>query len=232
LVLQTNKNIFKLRSPYRQRILQECGTKILDDFKQYSYLELSECIITDSYSLSNFRKIIHVVLPKFNTVFENAGESSLHLAIRNIFDISLEKNIHSICFGYEIFLPSKNFPLEKSLHIVLRTIRKCLEKFDKKFSAVFLVIEKNEGELFKKMRETLAIYFPRSSQEEEFFKDKLSIYNSLNVTEFGDVILPERQLDCKSDLRKLCEEKNYIEKISEFKELYVRDEDDIKNYKM
>jgi len=221
-----------LRSTFRQKILQECGTKILDDFKQFPDLELSECVITDCYSLSNFRKIIHVVLPKFNQDFENACESSLHLAIRNIFDICLEKNIHSICFGYEIFLPSNHFRLDKSLHIVLRTLRKCLEKFDKKFSAIFLIIEKSEIDLFNQMKEALCVYFPRSFQEEEFFKDKLAIYNSLNVTEFGDAILAERQLDCKSDLRKFYDGKNSLVEISEFQEFYVKDEDDIKNYKM
>ena len=127
-----------MRLTFRQKTLQECATKILDDFKQFPNLDLSECVITDCYSLSNFKKIIHVVLPKYNQDFENACESSLHLAIRNIFDICLEKDIHSTCFGYEIFLPSNHFRLDKTLQIVLRTIRKCLEKLDKKISAIFL----------------------------------------------------------------------------------------------
>jgi hypothetical protein len=112
-----------------------------------------------------------------------------------------------MCFGYEIFIPSNNFRLDKSLHIVLGIIRKCIEKFDKKIYAIFLVIEKSESDLLNQMKESLGMYFPISFQEEIFFKDKLSIYNSLNVTEFGDVVLPERQLDSKSDLRKFCEGK-------------------------
>lgn len=186
-------------------------------------------MLTDSYSLANYKKIIHVVLPKFNPSLQNACESSLHLAVRNIFDISLQKNITSICFGYEIFSPSEKFPLDKSIHIVLRTIRKCLEKFQDKFSAIFFVIEKKEDEIYNRLNVALGIYFPRSYEEEEFHKNKLHEFNSLNVSEYGDVVLSERQLEHKVIIGN---ENNLEKKSQEFEDYYMNEEDDIKNYKM
>lgn len=86
LILQTNKNLFKSSTEYREKILKTCGDKLLDEFKVLDALSLSECVVTNGYNL-NFKKIIHVVLPKFTNIYQNACESSLHLATRNILDV-------------------------------------------------------------------------------------------------------------------------------------------------
>jgi hypothetical protein len=220
---------------YRKKILKECGSKILVDLSVRSQesLSLSECFITSSYSLSTFKQIIHVVLPKFTITYQNACESSLHLAIRNVFDICIQNNIRSICFGSEIIKPSKSFPIMSAISVVCRTVHKCLEKFYNKFDKIFFVIEDKEN--FDKFRDTFKMYFPRNQQEQNFYSKYLP---NILETEYGDIINPERQIKVKSDFEKnpKYSEKNYYNTsnlvTNNIEGYYLKEEDDIKNYKM
>lgn len=245
LVLQTHRNYYKQPTPYRQKILRECGSRILEELQPYDSLSLSECFITNSHSLSDFRKIIHVVLPKYTVTYQNACESSLHLAIRNIFDQCIQTNIRSICFGPEIFKPSKAFPLMSAITVVCRTVRKCMQKLGDKFDRLVFSVE--DKEIYDKFRENLKMYFPRNKKEEMFYAKFLP---DIKETEYGDVILPERYMNVKVEFEKKnkSEEKieskiknTNMESLSDIpvnsnklsvEQYYVNAQDDFRNYKM
>lgn len=230
LVLQTNKSIKKPPSEYRQNILKECGSKVLDELGKYDNLSLCECIVTGSHSFNLFKQIIHVALPKYSIKYQNACESSLHLAVRNIFDKCLEKNVRSLCFGYEIIQPSKSFPIISAITVVCRTVRKCLQKFGHRIDKLAFVVD--DKDLFNKFRDTFRMYFPRNKQEEVFYAKFLP---NIQETEYGDIILPERQIQVKTDFEKNVKCIHIGEIISDKKiveNFYIAQEDDIKNYKI
>jgi O-acetyl-ADP-ribose deacetylase (regulator of RNase III) len=210
--------------------------------KNYDQLALSECVITKTYNLQHsnemnnlniyFKNILHVVLPKFNLTYQNACESSLHLAIRNVLDLSLQNEIKTICFSSEVLTPSKNFPIMNTITIVTRTLRKCLEKLKNKIDKIYFCI--SDPDLFVKFRENLKMYFPRNFQEENFFSKFLP---NIKETEYGDVILPERQMSVKSEFKLFIKEGENPEKINinpkePIENYYVNQKDDIKNFNM
>jgi hypothetical protein len=197
-------------------------------------MNLSECVITKSYNLIKFKRIIHTILPKFNSIYHNACESSLHLAMRNVFDICIQSEISSVCFGPELFKPSKNFPIQNAIAINCRTMRKCMEKLKGKISKVVIVI--GDVEIYEKLRENFKMYFPRTKQEEMFYAKYLP---NILETEYGDVILPERCIAVKSNFT--CNEKEDLQE-DEIDDIKYKNEiqiekfyykgDDIQNYEM
>lgn len=125
--------------------------------------------------------------------------------------------------------PSKKYPIMTAITIVIRTIRKCMEKLRDKFDKVIFCFE--DSELHDKFRENLKMYFPRNKDEEKFYARYIPF---IQETEYGDVILPERTIQVKENFdekdTKYIEYKN--EEKSKVQNMYYDDKDDIKNYKM
>lgn len=86
MVLQASKIVIKSKNAYRNKVLNKCGSEILDELSIIQTLQLSECVITKGY-YSNYKYILHTALPKFKSDFILASESSLHFAVRNILDV-------------------------------------------------------------------------------------------------------------------------------------------------
>ncbi len=197
-------------------------------------------MLTRSHNLTKFQKIIHVVLPKYTSTYQIACESSLHLAMRNVLDTSLQNNIRTICLGSELIRPSKSYPVITAITIIIRTLRRCLEKLKDKFDKIVICLQ--DKELYDKFRENLKMYFPRNKEEEQFYAKYLPV---IQETEYGDIIIPERHLNIKSKFNSndiQIEKREYKDNTtntltenafpSSIEHYYLDENDDIKNYKM
>lgn len=229
LVLQTHKNMFKKSSGYREGILTKCGDGILDDMQVNWNLSLSECIVTSAHNIGCLHKIMHVVLPKYSNTFQNACESSLHLAARNVIDTSINYNLRSVVLGHELFNPSKSYPQVLAITIALRTLRRCLDKLGDKFDRLTICVE--DKELFDKVREHMKYYFPRNKQEELFYAKFLP---DVKETEWGDIILPEREMKIRKEFA--LNDNGHIENdllpLNKLEAFYSPQRDSISNYQM
>ncbi len=114
--------------------------------------------------------------------------------------------MNSICFGCDIFQPSKNFPRITAITIVLRTLRRCLEKLGNKIEKIVLCV--NDLEIYEKLYENMKIFFPRSEDEEKFMERFIP---DVKETEYGDIIIPERNIKIVSNFKQKNEnpKKNY-----------------------
>ncbi len=226
-------------SLYRQKILKESGNKLLEDLAPYEdYLPLNECFITSSHSLTLFKNIIHVNLPKYSSTYENACLTSLHLAVRNVLDLSMQKEIKSLAFGLDLLKPSKLFPLGLASETILRTIRRVLERHSQYFEKIFFFIEdKCDYEIIK---EKLKSFFPRNKREEEIYTKSLP---EVEESEYGDILRPQRFLEVKyefTDIKnsnKTSIDNSKRENIKKFEtnqleRFHYCEEDDFRNYKM
>ncbi len=221
---------------YRQKIIQESGRNLQEDLAPYKdQLSLNECFITSSHSLTLFKNIIHVSLPKYSSCYENACLTSLHLAIRNVLDLSMQKGIKSLAFGPDIFRPSNKFPLNEASQTILRTIRRVLERHSQSFEKIYFFIE--EKETFQILQEKFKSFFPRNHTEEEIFTRSMTV---LEESEYGDILRPQRVLQVKSDFTDLntfksskvnsnTQNSQFENKLERF---FSSEEDDFRNYKM
>jgi predicted transport protein len=160
--------------------------------------------------------------------------------MRNVLDTSLQNNIRTICLGSELIRPSKSYPVITAITIIIRTLRRCLEKLKDKFDKIVICLQ--DKELYDKFRENLKMYFPRNKEEEQFYAKYLPV---IQETEYGDIIIPERHLNIKSKFNSndiQIEKREYKDNTtntltenafpSSIEHYYLDENDDIKNYKM
>lgn len=80
--------------------------------------------------------------------------------------------------------------------IVLRTIRRCLEKLKNKIDKILFCVE--DDETFEKIKENMKIFFPRNLNEERFMS---KFVPDVKENEYGDIIIPERTLEISSSFK-------------------------------
>jgi hypothetical protein len=145
LILQIpKKHLIQTPSEYRINIIQNCGKEIYSNLSENPFLSPGECLLTSAFKFPGLKYLIHSALPKFSKIYSEASLSALHLSIRNAIDICCENNIKKIILGPDIFKPTESFPINLSIEVVLRTLRKCLEELESYFTHIIICINDNE----------------------------------------------------------------------------------------
>ena len=152
------KHLVTKPSKYRLSIIQKCGEAIYTELSKEPVIALGDYVITNSYSLYKVKNLIHSALPKYSENFTNASLSSLHLSIRNIIDCCIENNFENLILGKDIFNPAENFPLNESVEVVIRTLRKCLDKVGNYFKNIIIAID--DDTILNKIDFYMRVFFP------------------------------------------------------------------------
>ena len=197
LLLQIPKKHLQTKpSEYRANILKYCDSTINSELKQEQILPLGDYLITHNHGLPKIKYIIHSVLPKYSHQYSNASLSSLHLAMRNCIDACVQNKIKSFIFGKDFFTPSSNFPINNSIEVIIRTIRKCLEIVNKHIN--YIIISIDDSSILEKVVFYLKVYFPRNEEEINNYK-KYIPHNK--QTKYGDLIYEERTITISKHIK-------------------------------
>ena len=200
------KHLVTKPSKYRLSIIQKCGEAIYTELSKEPVIALGDYVITNSYSLYKVKNLIHSALPKYSENFTNASLSSLHLSIRNIIDCCIENNFENLILGKDIFNPAENFPLNESVEVVIRTLRKCLDKVGNYFKNIIIAID--DDTILNKIDFYMRVFFPRNEEEKNIYKKYIK---NIPETEYGDLVMTNRNITVSKHIK---ENEKYIKSIS------------------
>ena len=83
--------------------------------------------------------------------------------MRNIIDTWVENDFETVIIGKDIFNPAENFPLNDSVEVVLRTLRRCLDKVGDRIQNIIIAID--EEVIFNTVIFYMKIFFLRNEDE-------------------------------------------------------------------
>eukprot|EP00667_Euglena_gracilis_P008526 EG_transcript_8642 len=146
-----------------------------------------DAIITNAYLLPCC-KVIHTVGPRFNEKYRTAAENMLHSCYRTCLQTLVENNMHTIAFSC-IHSDRKNYLIRDAAPIVLRTIRRFLERYPGKIQRVVLVVQSTVE--YSVYEEQMKLYFPRSKAEE---RQARSFLPEDTGNEIGETVTAERMI--------------------------------------
>eukprot|EP01012_Entosiphon_sulcatum_P022860 TRINITY_DN2783_c0_g1_i1.p2 TRINITY_DN2783_c0_g1~~TRINITY_DN2783_c0_g1_i1.p2 ORF type:complete len:383 (-),score=88.53 TRINITY_DN2783_c0_g1_i1:626-1774(-) len=172
-------------------IFRHAGARLDDEVAVITKEDKPECrtgepIITEGYNLP-CRKVIHVVGPKYNERYTTASLNSLHNCYRNCLQMLVEKGLRTIAFP-PIHSEYKNFFATEAVPMVLRTIRRFLERYPGKVEKVVLVISNPQD--YRIYHTQMRWYFPRNKREEQEAAKKLPLDLG---NELGEIVPEERK---------------------------------------
>lgn len=182
LFLQIPKKKINI-TDYRKKVLAICDDGILREMEKITKLSLCDIIITKSFNFPSVKNFLHVVLPKYSSVYKTSSTSSLHLSIRNAFDQCIENNYKTVLIGKDILKPTKDFPIELSIEIIIRTIRKILEYHSEYFTKIIFSID--DEDILQTLFVYLGTFFPHDEEERKL---NLDLVRNAKLTKYGDFI--------------------------------------------
>jgi len=168
------------------KMLRQGGQDFRAELRHLDPCRSGEVRVVKAYGLP-CSKLLVTVGPKYKEKYQVAGENSLNSCCRESMQAMLENELRSVaipCCWY-----TKGFVLEDHAHIVLRTLRRCLERLRQSIDVVVLVGETAlEVELYDAL---LPSYFPRTVYEAKNTARSLSesCWNP-----WGEVIVEERRI--------------------------------------
>mmetsp|Transcript_30560 Transcript_30560/g.71367 ORF Transcript_30560/g.71367 Transcript_30560/m.71367 type:complete len:547 (+) Transcript_30560:51-1691(+) len=140
-------------------------------------------------------KLLITVGPKYKEKFQVAAENALNGCVRECLQGMTENSLDLRSVAIPCRWYSKGFPLDEHAQVVLRSLRRCLERLRDKIDAVVLVGESaEEVELYDAL---LPSYFPRTDLEaRKTSRDLPESCWSL----WGEVSLQERRIPLSNSL--------------------------------
>ena len=125
---------------------------------------------------------------------------------RNIIDCCIENNFENLILGKDIFNPAENFPLNESVEVVIRTLRKCLDKVGNYFKNIIIAID--DDTILNKIDFYMRVFFPRNEEEKNIYKKYIK---NIPETEYGDLVMTNRNITVSKHIK---ENEKYIKSIS------------------
>jgi len=174
------------------RVLQFGGSDLKADLRHLDSCRSGDVRFTKAYGLP-CNQLVITVGPKFKEQYRVAAQNTLNACCRECMQGLVEAELRTVaipCIWYQ-----EGYPMEEHAHVVLRTIRRCLEKLRPNIDSVVLVAA-SPAELV--LYETLMpSYFPRSLDE--------AVVSAADLpesawTEWGEVFLEERRIRLSSCL--------------------------------
>lgn len=160
--------------------------------------------------------VIHTVSPRYTPKYHVAAENALHGCIRRSLELLLDAGLHTIAFPL-VHSAKKLYPPEEAAHVVLRTLRKFLERYgEHTLQRVVLCLQDSEAEqapqhhpsldagypagaphpsddtdVFALYERILPLYFPRNEEEARLQERFLPAHTG---DELGEVVVDERRI--------------------------------------
>lgn len=116
--------------------------------------------------------------------------------MRNIIDTWVENDFETVIIGKDIFNPAENFPLNDSVEVVLRTLRRCLDKVGDRIQNIIIAID--EEIIFNTVIFYMKIFFPRNEDEQRKYK---KFIKNQPETEYGDLVLETRKIEVNKHIK-------------------------------
>jgi O-acetyl-ADP-ribose deacetylase (regulator of RNase III) len=153
-------------------------------------IRTGEVMLTPAPPLS-CSSLLHAVGPRYNEQYKTAAENALHFCYRNALRVCKEQKFNSIGIT-AVYTRRKRYPREAAVHIVLRTLRRFMNKFPEALEDVVLCMEDLEDQqLYAKL---LPLYFPRSREEEKWAWGEFTSNNVKLGDEDGETVIEERKI--------------------------------------
>ena len=151
MVLRRRAGIFKAAGPGLEK---ECST--------LEGCRTGEAKMTAAYKLP-CKSVIHTVGPKYNLKYRTAAENALHHCYFHCLEEMVEAGHRSIAFCC-VNTEKKSYPPEDAAHIIVRTVRRFLERYGNKVDAIcFTFANATERRAYDVV---LPLYFPRTKAEQ------------------------------------------------------------------
>ncbi|BBN19494.1 ganglioside-induced differentiation-associated protein 2 [Marchantia polymorpha subsp. ruderalis] len=185
VVNSTNENLDEAQSS--PGLHQAAGPGLIEECSTLGGCRTGLAKVTSGYDLPA-RRVIHTVGPRYAPKYQTAAENALSHCYRSCLELLLEQGLSSIAFGC-IYTESKGYPREAAAHVAIRTVRRFLEKYKEKITAVvFCTVTTTDTEIYKRL---LPLYFPRDKQEEDVASTKLPPDVG---DENGETVITERKI--------------------------------------
>ena len=142
--------------------------------------------MTAAYKLP-CKSVIHTVGPKYNLKYRTAAENALHHCYFHCLEEMVEAGHRSIAFCC-VNTEKKSYPPEDAAHIIVRTVRRFLERYGNKVDAIcFTFANATERRAYDVV---LPLYFPRTKAEQY---RAVSLLPEDVGNESGETVVAERQ---------------------------------------
>lgn len=185
-ITNTSNESLTDKNPISDCIHLQAGPELKEELLKLKGCRTGEAKLTKGFN-SAARFIIHTVGPKYKSKYRTAAESSLYSCYRNVLQLAVEQSMASV--GICVVTTAKRgYPLEDATHIAFRTVRRFLENHGNSLEAVVFAVSETEEPVYKKL---LALYFPRSEEEE---KVSLCLLPADIGNAEGEPVVPERQI--------------------------------------
>ena len=119
--------------------------------------------LTEGHGLAA-RKVIHAVGPRYRKQYAAAAESALHWCYRMSLQLCRDHGLRSVAFLPLHDAVRKRYPDEEAVHVVLRTIRRFLERRDAAPLDVVMLLLPSDTDVETYSR-LAPLYFPRTHAE-------------------------------------------------------------------
>ena len=107
-------------------IWKAVGTSLERECHRGEKVRTGEVCMTSAGTLP-CKRLLHTVGPRYNEQYKTAAENALHFCYRNSLRLCKEEKIKVLGMTC-IYTKRKRYPRKEAAHIVLRTVRRFLEK--------------------------------------------------------------------------------------------------------
>ena len=146
-----------------------------------------EVLVTPGFDLPA-RHVLHIIGPRYHEKYVTASLNMLHTCYRACLVQCVTQKFRSLALT-PIHSEAKGFTTALAVNMVLRTLRRYMEKFAAHFDKIILCFSKRDD--YEVYASTMSLYFPRSASE-------LSRARSLLPEdiggEMGEVVTMERKI--------------------------------------
>ena len=186
-IVNTTSENFAERSGVSGGIFKMAGPGLQAECATMEGCRTGEAKLTGAYELP-CKAVIHTVGPKYNIKYRTAAENALHHCYFHCLEEMVEEGHRSIAFSV-VNTDKKGYPREEAAHIVIRTVRRFLERYGNKVDALsFVFATVAEKAAYDTV---LPLYFPRNKDEQ---------YRAVPLlpadvgNEHGETVVAERQV--------------------------------------
>ncbi|PAA62035.1 hypothetical protein BOX15_Mlig031796g1 [Macrostomum lignano] len=149
------------RNPLSVRILDLGGPALQQEVAEsVRSCRTGEAKVTKGYRLPA-RFIIHTIGPRYNAKYRTAAESALYNSTRAVLEQVLDRGLDTLGLA-PIHSIKRGYPPEEGAHLILRCLRRFLERHGDGLSRLVLATSDQNGACYP---ELAALYFPRRPAE-------------------------------------------------------------------
>jgi len=160
-IVVPNNEAFTMRTGATGEVFLAAGPSLSRAISIIGDCPTGDCRVTPGFELP-CRHIIHAAAPRFQAKFANAAHSALHSCYRSALQLAVVKHARTVGIG-QMHSATRGYPTEEAPHIVLRTVRRFLEKNATAIDTLLLFCD--DASDFAIYHKLATLYFPRTEAE-------------------------------------------------------------------